>query len=782
MEVCVHIANGAEDFSGAPESGAIIELISENAALSQGLAKLREELELERNKAIVANIRHLTQKPIMISSCTGTRLSMVGIEELENKARALEEKLKLKLVLSRENVVNLRVDSQPRKPKLLSFAVVGSLEIGPLPQNRRINSSSQTCVDDMTFERLSGGNDGNCMHGEEVGETVGAREKDVSAKEESAGVRLYELAFKDYDFAPKLLERNLQVKVEVLRDGEGRVGSEGTSGSESDWRFKLSRACEFIREVLFELRLEVFELRELVMQNLMDSSLGVFGVVESLISEDDRNAISAQDGETLIGRVTGALLRLYGSYLRETKKYKELERGCSERMESLLGEFSAEKGELVKEINRLREALSEGVEERRLGLESFRKRSEGALNGTNDDDEVMSCYTFGEGSSANLDAGVDWSLEELNVTRLLGPAGNESGGIAKQSDDLLSTEMEIVEETKSITKLNSECDSFEKIVKLQGRIKSYKQNRIKQSSENNEMELRARVEESAITLRRQKVQDEVGDFEGGNLGSLIVSKAPPQMGSEGERPYFKELEGVTGTTMMIRLYRFYKQTKLLEKQVMQLNMEKQKLELEYEKDSQSNQMNILSSKLIIEAREMEIKTLKEKYEHLVGKMEEDIQNIRCAAREEIEKVWKPKVEEISSKCEDYLFKISSLESELLILRQQLAFQRQLNSRDIKNGYKDLFAKSRFVSNPDKYKKLSRELLERASGGNDSTGIITNNTEIDDETDSQVENEQTNMNLLANSRGEDSDDNHHISTLKSALSKLKTISSEYKSFN
>ncbi|POM85467.1 hypothetical protein CmeUKMEL1_17565 [Cryptosporidium meleagridis] len=802
LEVCLNIKENFEEVRSDTE---IIQLVSENSILEEKLIKLREELEIEKNKSIVANIRHLTQKPILISSCTSTRLSMHEIETMEAKATQYEQKYehtKLKLCRHTVNIQMIYSKNQLNIQKLDSLGIQMDLNFGP-----KLNKSIQTHVDENICAHVNTGKITIEVQNTQSG-VAESNDKIQDEKSSENGISLYDLAFKDYNFVPKLLNnyaKNVDTQTEDFKESvnidkkfnseinEIRVESSKDKQIKRDLgrNYLIGRKFEFLKTVILELKLDIIELKKVIMK-FIGQPQNLTEAFESLI----KNGYDAMDtdfyrGEHLLEIVASILSKTFNMYLENANQIEDFIqkdkywRNYSSKIESELNKCSLEKSELIGEINYLRKMLNESTEKEKKTTNDKVERGVNVPD-YNGDDDVMSCYTFGESSSVNLENETEWNINDFNITKLV----NSKKNINLSNIEPLNTKLEIVEESKSITKVNSESDSFNKIVKLQGRIQSFKQNRIKlQSIEKDNDSLSNQIDKSLIPFKKNSFlssealsfQENI-DFE--DINSLLLRHSPPQMNGD-ELANLEELEGITGTAMMLRLYRYYKQTKLLEKQVIQLSKEKQKLELEYEKDVQSSQMNLLSSKLIIEARDMEVKTLKEKCEFLNNKLEDEIKNIKSAAREEIEKVWKPKVDEINSKCEDYLFKIGSLESELLIIRQQLTFQKQLNSKEAKkNEYSSIIKGKYFTgANSDKYRQFSRELIKKISCGVDNFELKSSEiNDLDDESDSPIENSASvNIKSAVEARGDDSDD-QDISSLKSALSKLKTISNEYKSFN
>ncbi|OII72566.1 uncharacterized protein cubi_03302 [Cryptosporidium ubiquitum] len=808
LEVCMHIK---EDFQEIRNDAEVIQLISENSLLKENIIKLIEELEIEKNKSIVANIRNLTQKPILISSCTSTRLSMHEIDTMEVKARQLEQRYEEPgFKLSRNNV-NIQIICPKNR---LNIEKLDQLEI-KIDQNfeSKLDKSIQTHVDGNMCVHVNTGNITEINVGSYMSENIQITQDEIKSEND---ISLYDLAFKDYNFVPKLLNNFVksannqveesqeceQVNPEIsntdfkeieIENKMENIKNKPIKQTDLSRSYLISRKCEFLNRVLLELKFEILELRRVVL-NFMDQPKHFTETFDNLIKNRGNNGIDScgfSEGEPLLSIVATTVLKAYNLYLKKASQVEEFVlkdrewRSYSDRIESELNKYSLEKSELVKEISYLKRLLNEKIEKEKITVNQVEKDLN--IHSYNFNDEVMSCYTFGESSSANLENEIEWNIDHYSIKKLV----NSRTNIDEPNIEPFSEELEVLEESKEITKVENESDSFNKIVKLQGRIRSFKQNRIKlQSSEKDDISLNNQMEKSLIQFKKNVFQDknemvsiqENIEFEDTN--SFAFRYLPPQMNGD-DLVSLGELEGMTGTAMMLRLYRYYKQTKLLEKQVIQLSKEKQKLELEYEKDAQSNQMNLLSSKLIIEARDMEIKTLKEKCEFLSNKVEDDIKNIKSAAREEIEKVWKPKVEEINSKCEDYLFKVSSLESELIILRQQLAFQKQLNSKDTKKSEYSSIIKGKYLSgiNLDKY-RFSRESIEKIPCGVDDLEIKRSDyiDDDNDESDSIIENSSSiNIQPTIETRGDDSDD-QNISSLKSALSKLKTISNEYRSFN
>ncbi|EAK89309.1 hypothetical protein [Cryptosporidium parvum Iowa II] len=803
LEVCLNIKENFEEIRSNTE---IIQLVSENSLLEEKLIKLREELEMEKNKSIVANIRHLTQKPILISSCTSTRLSMHEIETMEAKATQYEQKYEHTRLRLCRNTISIQI-IYPKNQ--LSIQKLGSLGIQmDLNFESKLDKSIQTHVDENVCAHVNTGNITIDMQNTQSEVTVNIEKIQDEIRSEN-DISLYDLAFKDYNFVPKLLKnyaKNVDTQTEDVKEYVNinkefnseingvRVENCKDKQIKRDLgrNYLIGRKCEFLKTVILELKFDIIELKKVIMK-FIGQPQNLTEAFESLINNgyDTMNA-DFYRGEHLLEIVASILSKIFNMYLEKSNQIEEFIRkdkdwmSYSSKIESEFNKYSLEKSELIGEINYLRKMLNENTEKEKKVTNDKVERGINVPN-YNGDDDVMSCYTFGESSSVNLENETEWNIDDFSLTKLV----NSRNNIDVSNIEPLNTELEIVEESKSITKVKNESDSFNKIVKLQGRIRSFKQNRIKlHSIEKDGDSLSNQIGKSLIPYKKNSfhnsevlsVQENI-EFE--DINSLLFRHSPPQMNGD-ELANLGELEGMTGTAMMLRLYRYYKQTKLLEKQVIQLSKEKQKLELEYEKDVQSSQMNLLSSKLIIEARDMEIKTLKEKCEFLNNKLEDDIKNIKSAAREEIEKVWKPKVDEINSKCEDYLFKIGSLESELLIIRQQLAFQKQLNSKETKkNEYSSIIKGKYFTGvNSDKYKRFSRELIEKISYGVDKFELKSNeiNDDVDDESDSSIENSASvNIKSAVEARGDDSDD-QNISSLKSALSKLKTVSNEYKSFN
>lgn len=821
LEVCLNIKE--EDIEEACKNTDVIQLVSENSLLQESLLKLREELEIEKNKSIVANIRHLTQKPILISSCTNTRLTMHEIEETKAKAKCFEQRYEQAGFEMSRNIVNIQI-IKPKDPPL-NIQKLNNIEIQECSSNfeSKFDKSIQTHVDDNNniHVHANTGNATNFVH--DVGNDVDEN------NQRNQHINLYDLAFKDYNFVPKLLNNSyvnvntLSVGIQHVENGEFGVSEEikvdeKTSGSEfesfredytsspievdSSRIYLICRKSEFFKKVLLELKYEIFELRNIVVNYMVVQPQYLMGMVDDFIKGGDMPKIDSSDfceGKPLVNVVLVAILKVYSMYLSKVDQLKEFMlkdnewKNYSDRLEAELNIYSLEKSELVNEISYLKRILNEKIEKEKTVTDTDHSERGIHIQRSNDNDDMMSCYTFGESSSVNLENEMEWTIDDINITKLISSRGNN---INKSVLGQFGSELEIVEKSKSITQVNNESDSFNKIIKLQGRIRSFKQSRIKQeSAESDEISSSGyQPEKSLIPFNKSVFRDnseianvqESIEFEDSN--SLVFFHVPPQM-SGGDLVDIGELKEMTGTAMMLRLYRYHNQIKLLEKQVSQLSKEKQKLELQYEKDAQTSQMSILSSKLIIEARDMEIKTLKEKCEFLSNKMEDDIKVIKSAAREEIEKVWKPRVEEINSKCEDYMFKVSSLESEILILRQQLAFQKQLNSKESKKNDYDNIIKGKYLAstNSDNYKKISRELIDKISRGVNSfeLKVSTDHDNSSDQSDSITENDSININsCIETSRGDgcDEPDDQNISSLKSALSKLKTISNEYKSFN
>ncbi|KAH8584602.1 exonuclease SBCC [Cryptosporidium sp. chipmunk genotype I] len=808
LEVCLNIKEGFDEIRSDTE---IIQLVSENSILQEKLIKLREELEMEKNKSIVANIRHLTQRPILISSCTSTRLSMHEIEAMEAKSTQFEQKYEQTRLRLKRNLVKVQI-LYPKNQ--LNIQKLGNLGIQTSSNfELKLDRSVQTHVDENMCEHANTGNITIGMHnvGSDATESVEKIQDEIRIENDKS---FYDLAFNDYNFAPKLLNnyaKNSDTQDEYECE---KMDKELNSETEKEDRFKndienyknksigedlcrsylIGRKCEFLKRVLLELKFDIVELRNVVMK-FIGQPQNFTEITKSLIKNGCDMDIDFYRREHLLETIAFIVSKIYSMYLKTENQVEEFLlkdkdwRSYSNKLESELNKNSLEKSELITEINYLRRMLNESVEKEKMVNADKVERGVN-VPGYNGNDDVISCYTFGESSSVNLENEVEWNIDDFNITKLM----NSKNNVNVSNIEPFNTELEIVEESKSITKVKNESDSFNKIVKLQGRIRSFKQNQIKlQSIEKNDDGLNNQIGKSLIPFKKNVFHDKSEVFnaqeniEFEEMNSLLFRHSPPQMSGD-ELATLGELEGMTGTAMMLRLYRYYKQTKLLEKQVIQISKEKQKLELEYEKDAQSIQMNLLSSKLIIEARDMEIKTLKEKCEFLSSKVEDDIKNIKSAAREEIEKVWKPKVEEINSKCEDYLFKISSLESELLILRQQLAFQKQLNFKETKKSEYSNIIKGKYLTgaNSDKYKQFSKELMEKISYKVDSFELKRSNDinddVDDDESDSLIENNgSVNIKSAIEVRGEDSDD-QNISSLKSALTRLKTISNEYKSFN
>ncbi|KAJ1611288.1 hypothetical protein OIY81_1756 [Cryptosporidium canis] len=799
LEICLNIREDNVEVSSNSE---VIQLVSENSLLKESLMKLREELEIEKNKSIVASIRHLTQRPILISSCTSTRLSMDEIEAIEAKAICYEQKYEGVRFTIDKNIVNTQI--VPSMNFLRNQKII-NIEIQEF-QNiiSKSEKSIQTHVDENVCMHVNTGINTNILH--DVGREVEVNSQIIDDEEKIQGeMNLYDLAFQDYNFVPKLLNNygsDARAHTDSLMDDENdfkevknESGTENLNSkfieADSSRMYLIGRKSEFLRNVLQELRFEVLELREIVTR-LIGEPQHLMDMIDYLVGGNGRKSVVSSyefnRGDTLIGIIMSAISKVYSMYLEKVDQVegllmKEKEwRSYSDRLEAELNNYSLEKSGLVSDISYLKKLLDEKIEKENNSITVKNSGGETNVQRHNGNDEVMSCYTFGESSSINLENDLEWAIDDINITKLISSRDHFGETSFKPS----TSELEIVEETKTITQVKNESDRFNKIIKLQGRIKSFKQNRIKlQSAEKEEAIASIQPDNSLIPFKKSVFQDSCEikslqeNIELEENGSLIFCSSPPQLGGSGDVVGIRELEGMTGTAMMLRLYRYYKQTKLLEKQVTQLSKEKQKLELEYEKDAQTNQMSILSSKLIIEARDMEIKTLKEKCEFLSNKVEDDIKNIKYAAREEIEKVWKPKVEEISSKCEDYQFKISSLESEILILRQQLAFQKQLNSKESKKNEYRSFIKS------ESYRRSPSELMKKILKGTNSFELKMSteheNENISDQSDSFIENDPANINSLVDNKSEESDD-QNISSLKSALSKLKTISNEYRSFN
>ncbi|KAK6589663.1 hypothetical protein RS030_156 [Cryptosporidium xiaoi] len=794
----------------------VFQLVTENRILFQDNIKLREELELQRNKNIVANIRNLTQKPITISSCIGTRLSLSEIELLENNSRLYEERKRMNNYFAIDNK-NVCININPRDINHnMNISKLNCINISSVYDNYCSNLISKG-TQILTGKECEYNNSDEMNKSPElikeltvIVEVNGNLNNNCNENELKDDIHLnyYKLAFENYDLIQKMKPNKNNIKNDSYVSEYITDVNQRNNESLNNYMYyesinnKLinSKQIQEIKRIIFELNYKLKEIKNVVLKclivppNLMDIITNM--IYNSNINTNNTQIENIIYKDNLLYNISILISRVYKSYIdyvnKRTESFisqkKEYDENLS-RFEFQIHKITQEKIDLLNEIKKLRDnieikeskvkAFIQNKNEDNIGTISDEMnidKSETINECYYEKDEIMSCYTFGDNSTINLDNEMELSIRSLNgITNVNSNINNK---IENNEDDLFNSEIGFIEESNcSIkTKISSDSDKIDKIIKLQGRIRSFRQNNNIYKSFSNIIPVND-VNMNDI-LKKTDVSVKLDFDENINLkddGLVIYNQFSSQITNK------EEFKGITGTSMLLRLYRYYKQSKELEKQVMKLTKEKQKLELDYEKDAQRIQMNLLSSKLIIEARDAEVSALKDKCEYLNSRMEEDINNIKVASREEIEKVWKPRIEDLNLKCDEYKFKITSLESEMVILRQQLSFQKQIHSKKygIKNNYNSNISDTKIktpnkIYNCDKINKSLGLLIESSN-----SDLLSDCIDSDNYDHTEDQNYENIKNFNISDQGENDDNsNQHLHNLRSALTKLKTVSSSY----
>ncbi|KAH8740872.1 hypothetical protein FG386_003111 [Cryptosporidium ryanae] len=836
-EVNINIVGKISDTDIQNSREEIFKLVSENRFLFQDNIKLREELELEKNKNIVANIRSLTQRPITISSCIGTRLSLSDIELFEYNSKLYEESKRISdfFVVDEKNVC-VNINSKNK------FVNMNIIKLNCINITSCINYnyySSSVCRSTQTIvgKEIEHNNTDEINKSSELIKelTVIVEVKDnlngsncyEDDSNDDIKLNYYKLAFENYDFVPKIsLEDKSKVKDNSKKNINSCKGSnckenitiftEDLNINNKNSKFKNSDKIQEIRRTTFELNHKLKEIKNIVLKYLVVPP-NLINIVSNMVHNRNINTSDTQIEniiykDNILYNISILFSRLYKNYVDSVNKMdrsliiqnKEYDVNLS-RFESQIHKMAQEKVVLLDEIKKLREIIELNELEKSNTFVQNKNKTDNHLiknevnlnknaniNEFYGKEDIMSCYTFGDNSSINLENELELSVDNLNNMANFSDVINNR--INTNKNNLVKTEMEIIKESKCSmeTKISSDSDRIDKIIKLQGRIRSFRQNsnfenNICKSISNfmpvNNVSIEDIFDKTDISLKLDF--DENINFN--DEGLVIYNQFSSKILSK------EELKDMKGTSIILRLYRYYKQSRELEKQVVKLTKEKQKLELDYEKDAQKVQMDLLSSKLIIKARDAEVSALKDKCEYLSSRMEEDINNIKLASREEIEKVWKPKVDDLNVKCDDYRFKITSLESEMTILRQQLSFQKQIHSKKfgIKNNLnssKTSVADIKPIERIYNYKIIKNLRLPVQSINSDKSNeqekIVDSYLNLGDYIDSSNYSSVEDQNLeVTNSNSSDQDENDnnnnkYLHNLKSALTKLKTASSSY----
>ncbi|OII77164.1 hypothetical protein cand_021460 [Cryptosporidium andersoni] len=686
-----------------------IELISrENKILMESYLKLQEELEAEKNKLLMANIRQITQKPLLISSCTNTKLTMNNISEMESninytKLKFLE--LKTRKVVSL-NIVDIYIKNRFQYVKCVDYKIHGTYTR---------DNNSQTDLNSFVMEIKRENSLVN------LGQTccIQCVEEDLMNNEEDPNSSLFNLAFENYHLTPSLLNLKQYIFEDEVFGQKRVVPIEEDSVTTTKSVVPLFAKSEFHikKELLRKVLLLLTDLKEDLenirksMCSIFQSPQNMFSIVKSILcNEEDINNINNRN--IFLYDVSISLAKIYRLCLGNMSHVESLIQSqqnewyrCFEILQNHISRLYKEKSELLDEIDNLKVCLKNTEDEKkRINNEMYDMK-----------DDTISCYTFKAGSicdsddindyctldSPKLKASID-DIEEsiykdnneyINEVEKSGGEQIEScfGNLSKESGNLDKTIIKTQIEGSSLcskhTEKKSEISKFDKIIELQTKIRSIRNHRNGRSlieiSSNQQINVDNTTDSDTITIKRSHF--ELFDTTKHKLMASPLSKTlsnslkPPLLPIM-ENNSFNNMEDISNTVLMLRLHRYHKYFELLQNHITFLTMEKQKIQLTYERDVQSAHIELLSSKLQLEAREAELRSLSEKYNSSVMTFEGNINNIRLSARDEIERLWKPKLFEKDEKCKELKNQIHSLEAEILLLRQQLSFKEKITSK------------------------------------------------------------------------------------------------------
>ncbi|EEA05462.1 uncharacterized protein CMU_024680 [Cryptosporidium muris RN66] len=685
-----------------------IELISrENKILMESYLKLQEELEAEKNKLLMANIRQITQKPLLISSCTNTKLTMNNISEMESninytKLKFLE--LKTRKVVSL-NIVDIYVKNRFQCVKCVDYKIHGTYTR---------DNNSQTDLNSFVMEIKR---ENSLVH---LGQIcyIQCIEEDLMNNEEDPNLSLFNLAFENYHLTPNLLNlKQYTFEDEVF--GQKRVvpieeysvttiKSVVPLFAKSEFHIKK----ELVRKVLLlfaDLREDLEDIRK-SMCSIFQSPQNMFSIVKSILcSEEDINNINNKN--IFLYDVSISLAKIYRLCLGNMSHVESLIQSqqnewyrCFDTLQNHISRLYKEKSELLDEINNLKVCLKNTEDEKkRINNEMYDMK-----------DDTISCYTFKAGSicdsdindhctfdSPKLKASIDDieksihkdNNEYINEVEKSGGEQIEScfGNLNRENENLDKTIIKTQIEGSSLysehTEKKSEISKFDKIIELQTKIRSIRNHRNGRSliemSSNQQINVDNTTDSDTITIRRSHLElfgTTKHKVMASPLSKALSNSLKPPLLPIMQNDSFDNMEDISSTVLMLRLHRYHKYFELLQNHITFLTMERQKIQLTYERDVQSAHIELLSSKLQLEAREAELRSLSEKYNSSVVTFEGNINHIRLSARDEIERLWKPKLFEKDEKCKELKNQIHSLEAEILLLRQQLSFKEKITNK------------------------------------------------------------------------------------------------------